>query len=158
MPRRFSYCMFQLKQSSFEFYASGISGQRAATADNAVARHDDTDRIMPNGTSDSLRRHGLQRVHTRIFAGKFSVCHRMAVRYCQQHVPYAASERRPFELQCRKEIRPFTGKVTVEPFSSLCNDRRQSAVRVLRSRYQGGNSAARRTTNRSGISRQMLWS
>lgn len=102
-PARFG---FERKQRPLSRKPGGVPGEAAVRSDDAVAGHDDRDRISPR-----CRARGARRARAAGAARKLSVADRLAVGHARDRSPDGALERGAARIERQVEPAPLAGKV-----------------------------------------------
>lgn len=99
------------EQRFFDVESAAVSGQRFVTADDAMARNDERDGILPVGGTHSA---GGFRVPDP--CGEFAIADGFAVGNAQQFIPDKALESSAFRCERQVERLALSGKVLAHLF------------------------------------------
>ena len=112
--------------------AARIAGQAAVRSDDPVARDEDRDPIVPDGTAHCLCRHAEPPLLFRQLFCQCAVGRGLAVGDLQQQLPHRLPERRPHGMERRGEARLPAAEIDLQPAFCLLQDGRflRRVVRV----------------------------
>ena len=121
---------FPVEQPFLAVEAGGVAGQAAVGADDAMAGHDDRDRVVAHGAADRLGGHPVAASVGGQPGGNLAVCHRGSVRDLLKNLPDRQPERCPPRGQWRRKIGHISPEIAFEPATGLVKHRKPAHRRI----------------------------